>query len=75
VNAAQQPHKQFEARLIQLLRWRFEKSNLDVKDHLKVGDLPLEIDVVVSFPEQRWIPDFGKFPGSLITSGSLTSWR
>ncbi|MCI0691556.1 hypothetical protein L0337_06055 [candidate division KSB1 bacterium] len=31
-------------------------------DHLKVGDLPLEIDVVVISPERGWIPDFDKFP-------------
>jgi hypothetical protein len=53
---------QFEARLIQLLRWRFEKSNLRVFDHLKVGKLPLEIDVVVISSKRNWIPDFDKFP-------------
>ncbi|MCI0694325.1 hypothetical protein L0337_20245 [candidate division KSB1 bacterium] len=57
-----QSPKPFEARLIQLLRWRFEQSNLGVIDHLKVGDLPLEIDVVVTSPEREWIPDFDKFP-------------
>ncbi|MGH7455444.1 MAG: hypothetical protein ACRENG_29085 [bacterium] len=62
MNTERQPHKPFEARLIQLLRWRFEQSNLGVIDHLKVGDLPLEIDVVVTSPEREWIPDFGKFP-------------
>jgi len=62
MNTERQPHKPFEARLIQLLRWRFEQSNLGVIDHLKVGDLPLEIDVVVTSPEHAWIPDFGKFP-------------
>jgi len=44
VNTERSSHKQFEARLIQLLRWRFEKSNFRVVDHLKVGDLPL-VDV------------------------------
>jgi hypothetical protein len=57
-----QAHKQYEARMIQLLRWRFEKSNLRVDDHLKVGDLPLEIDLVVKVTEAGWIPDFAKFP-------------
>jgi hypothetical protein len=54
--------KQFEARLIQLLRRLFEKLNLRVKDHLKVGELPLEIDVVVVSPKPNWIPDAAKFP-------------
>jgi hypothetical protein len=57
-----QSHKQFEARLIQLLRWRFEKSNLSVHDHLKVRELPLEIDVVAISPQQEWMPDFTQFP-------------
>jgi len=54
--------KQFEARLIQLLRRLFEKLNLRVKDHLKVGELPLEIDVVVVSSKPEWIPDSTKFP-------------
>jgi hypothetical protein len=37
-------YKQYEARLIQLLRRRFKKANLKVDDHLKVGKLPLEIE-------------------------------
>ncbi len=41
-------YKQYEARLIQLLRWRFEKAKLKVDDHLKVGKLPLEIDLIVN---------------------------
>jgi hypothetical protein len=55
-------HKQFEARLIQLLRQRFEKSAFRVFDHLKVGALPLEIDVVAVSPKQKWRPDFARFP-------------
>ncbi len=54
--------KQFEARLIQLLKRRFEKSKLKVFDHVKVGKLPLEIDVVAVSPGQGWKPDFTKFP-------------
>jgi hypothetical protein len=57
-----QAYKQYEAGMIQLLRWRFEKSNLRVEDHLKVGELPLEIDLVVKVMEPEWIPDFSKFP-------------
>jgi hypothetical protein len=41
-------YKQYEARLIQLLRRRFKKANLKVDDHLKVGKLPLEIDLIVN---------------------------
>jgi hypothetical protein len=62
MNEEHPSHTQFEARLIQLLRWRFEKSNLGFIDHLKVGDLPLEIDVVVISSKRDWQPDFGKFP-------------
>jgi len=40
-------NKQFEARQIQLLRWRFEKARHEVDDHFKVGKLPLEIDLIV----------------------------
>jgi hypothetical protein len=41
-------YKQYEACLIQLLRWRFEKAKLNVEDHLKVGKLPLEIDLIAN---------------------------
>jgi hypothetical protein len=40
-------YRQFEARLIQLLRWLFKRANLSVEDHLKIGKLPLEIDLIV----------------------------
>jgi arginyl-tRNA--protein-N-Asp/Glu arginylyltransferase len=40
-------NKQFEARQIQLLRWRFERARHEVDDHFKVGKLPLEIDLIV----------------------------
>jgi hypothetical protein len=30
------------------LRWRFKKANLKVEDRLKVGKLPLEIDLIVN---------------------------
>ena len=59
---ARPPRKQFEARLIQLLKWRFEKSNLRVFDYQKVGKLPLEIDAVVVSSQREWTPDFTKFP-------------
>ena len=39
--------KQFEARMIQLLTRRFEQAKLTVKDHFKVGELPLEIEIAV----------------------------
>jgi len=39
-------HKQYEARLIQLLRWLFKRANLKIEDHLKIGKLPLEIDLI-----------------------------
>ncbi len=41
--------KQFEARMIQLLRRRFEAAKLKVEDHFKVGKLPLEIDLLACF--------------------------
>lgn len=55
-------YKPYEARLIQLLAQRFEKSALRVSDHLKVGDLPLEIDLVAVSPQPEWSPDFTVFP-------------
>ena len=45
--------KQFEARMIQLLTRRFEAANLLVKDHFKVGELPLEIDLLVNLPHEK----------------------
>lgn len=44
---------QYEARLIQLLRQRFEKARLKVLAHLKVGKLPLEIDMIVRARDQQ----------------------
>ena len=41
-------YKQYEARLIQLLKRRFKKANRKADDHLKVDKLPLEIDLIVS---------------------------
>jgi hypothetical protein len=41
-------NKQYEARLIQLLKQRFEKAKFKVEDHFKVGKLPLEIDLIVN---------------------------
>ncbi len=38
----------YEARLIQLLRWRFEQARLKTEDQLTVGTLPLKIDLIVS---------------------------
>jgi hypothetical protein len=38
----------YEARLIQLLRWRFEQAHFKIEDQLTVGTLPLEIDLIVS---------------------------
>jgi hypothetical protein len=62
MNADRPAYKPYEARLIQLLEWRFTKSNFSVADHYKVGDLPLEIDMVAIPPAQEWLPDFAKFP-------------
>ncbi len=45
--------KQFEARMIQLLTRRFEEANLEVEDHLKVGELPLEIDLLAKLNYKR----------------------
>ncbi len=54
--------KQYEARLIQLLRLRFEQAKFKVEDHLKVGELPLEIDMIVVTPEEEMLPDISKLP-------------
>lgn len=54
--------KQYEAWLIQLLRLRFEQANFKVEDHLKVGELPLEIDMIVITPGEGMSPDFSKLP-------------
>lgn len=54
--------KQYEAWLIQLLRLRFEQANFKVEDHLKVGELPLEIDMIVITPSEGMSPDFSKLP-------------
>jgi len=54
--------KPYEARLIQLLEWRLKKSDFTIEDHYKVGELPLEIDVLAISPAPDWIPDFDKFP-------------
>jgi len=40
MNEERADYKHYEARLIQLLRWRFEKANFKVEDHHKVGALP-----------------------------------
>ncbi len=54
--------KQYEAWLIQLLRLRFEQANFKVEDHLKVGELPLEIDMIVITPSEGMLPDLSKLP-------------
>lgn len=46
--------KQFEARLIQLLSRRFEAAQLKVQDHFKVGELPLEIDLLANFENEAY---------------------
>lgn len=61
MNEERADYKHYEARLIQLLRWRFEKANFKVEDHHKVGVLPLEIDLIVAATDER-IPDFSKLP-------------
>lgn len=54
--------KAYEARLIQLLRLRFEQANFKVEDHEKVGELPLEIDLIVISADENKKPDFSKLP-------------
>lgn len=46
--------KAYEARLIQLLRLRFEQANFKVEDHEKVGELPLEIDLIVISADENY---------------------
>jgi len=55
-------YKQYEARLIQLLRRRFKKANLKVDDHLKVGKLPLEIDLLVSHKSKKKLKNVASVP-------------
>ncbi|MGH7595588.1 MAG: hypothetical protein ACREOI_04510 [bacterium] len=62
MNQDRPAYKQFEARMLQLLKWRFERANFRVDDHQKIGELPLEIDLVVISTEQEWIPDVSKLP-------------
>lgn len=54
--------KAYEARLIQLLRLRFEQANFKVEDHEKVGELPLEIDLIVISADEKRAPDLSKLP-------------
>jgi hypothetical protein len=55
-------HKQYEARLTQLLRRRFEPFKFKFEDHLKAGELPLEIDVIVITPGEKAPPNFSELP-------------
>jgi hypothetical protein len=54
--------KQHEAWLIQLLRRLFELANFKVEDHKKVGELPLEIDMIVISPDEEAPPNFSELP-------------
>jgi len=54
--------KQYEAWLIQLLRQRFERANFKVEDHKKVGELPLEIDMIVISAGAEKPPNFAELP-------------
>ena len=47
VKKRRRDYKQYEARLIQLLRRRFTRPDLKVEDRFKTGKLPLEIDLIV----------------------------
>jgi len=51
-------YQPFEARLIQLLAWWLRRSEISVIDHLKIGELPLEIDMVAIPSEQNGIVTF-----------------
>jgi hypothetical protein len=62
MNSERPAPKQYEAWLIQLLRLRFEQANFKVEDHLKVGELPLEIDMIVITASEGMQPDFSKLP-------------
>jgi len=54
--------KQYEAWLIQLLRQLFERANFKVEDHKKVGELPLEIDMIVISTGAEKPPNFAELP-------------
>lgn len=56
------PPKQHEAWLIQLLRRLFEQAKFKVEDHKKVGELPLEIDMIVISPDEEPSPNFSELP-------------
>ncbi len=56
------PPKQHEAWLIQLLRRLFERAKFKVEDHKKVGELPLEIDMVVISAGEEAPPNFSELP-------------
>jgi len=64
------PPKQHEAWLIQLLRRRFELANFKVEDHKKVGELPLEIDMIVISAGAEEPPNLPNCRRCFITSGS-----
>jgi hypothetical protein len=57
-----QTPKQYETWLIQLLRRRFEQARFKVEDHFSVGELPLEIDMIVITAEEETKPDFSQVP-------------
>jgi hypothetical protein len=56
------PPKQHEAWLIQLLRRLFERAKFKVEDHKKVGELPLEIDMIVISAGEEAPPNFSELP-------------
>lgn len=53
---------QYEIRLIQLLRRLFELAKFKVKDHFSVGELPLEIDMIVITASEAPPSDFSELP-------------
>lgn len=67
--------KQYEAWLIQLLRLRFEQANFKVEDHLKVGELSLEIDMIVITPSEACRRISRSCRRFIITSGGTMSWN
>jgi hypothetical protein len=54
--------KQHEAWLIQLLRRLFERARFKVEDHKKVGELPLEIDMIVISAGEEAPPSLSELP-------------
>jgi len=53
------PYRQFTRN--QLLGQGMENSAFRLADHVKLGDLPLEIDAVVTSPKPQWRPEDAQY--------------